>query len=638
LYIVSVPFSLKPCSNKVFLNVFSGTQSDACVLRESFVQLFVSLSLHNDLSGEALEEALADARPHGSGRHLGAFASGWIDMNNLLIGSHDLGASLHTVHIGHELLDSCNAHYGCELNDLREKVAEGIVTHEGECVYLSSSSGFWNEVNPTNSCSQQMHILCQKVSLEYQNQLQFHSFNGNSGNFYTQNDLIVTHNQYPLSEADIACGYERGSEYVAYHGDVENISLPIDHNTLGTGSIYLGDNGGGYSDSSEKSKKRSRIDSDIRDNFIDVKKMKLAESPASISEFNRKKYNMLKLHEINVGAGQCQLVQCVPTDNDGEVIESQVESALVDCGSNGFSGFAKTPAATVSYLKDAYFYDSEEVAPTLFLSHSDRDHVNRILPIMNYENSLPNAIFLGGEPDNYITSPSRQVFRTWLHEQMRENVEVNGFIGSVEDIPRWPITNTNANITFEHCGDATLKPIVVNTAPVYTSRSYLMNVPSAVMQLSYLHESEAFYSAVMPGDAVRETELNAMYAFTYAYIHPANYIHRLLISSHHGSDTFNSNHSDWLNTINPTSVLYSSGQSHGHPHKEVVTRFSLLPLTFDSQHDLVQGTNISGRRIYETIRPSKSHYSTFSSDTIVSTVFIPKQTENIGPVHRLSLQ
>jgi beta-lactamase superfamily II metal-dependent hydrolase len=116
------------------------------------------------------------------------------------------------------------------------------------------------------------------------------------------------------------------------------------------------------------------------------------------------------------------------------------------------------------------------------------------------------------------------------------------------------------------------------------------------------------FRAIFSGDATGDTEKSAMANFG-ALINEVS----VLLSSHHGASSHNSNHEDWAEATEPQTVIFSSGLSHRHPKKLAGERY-LIPVfddvtehkiwwdpdsdgstdTFDTK-DAIYATEVSGR-------------------------------------------
>jgi hypothetical protein len=178
------------------------------------------------------------------------------------------------------------------------------------------------------------------------------------------------------------------------------------------------------------------------------------------------------------------------------------------------------------------------------------------------------------------------------------------------------------------------------------------NADSAVIMLQTSRETGTHPTsptkdilALFPGDAHGSTEL---YAKGLLPGDRAFYKTRLVMASHHGAESKSSNSDDWVSSIRPTDVVFSSGTNltYKHPRKTIVDRYldtfslsseaGLHALYFGdfSQWKDLTGTNESNQVRLNTL---DSIFSTASSGTIVHTFIIPEDA-NIPVVRFVNYQ
>lgn len=259
----------------------------------------------------------------------------------------------------------------------------------------------------------------------------------------------------------------------------------------------------------------------------------------------------LRIHVLNIGAGSCQLIDC-PGSSD---------VLVVDCGQLAPTSSDMDRDAIVDYF-DKVIGDGEA---TVVLSHPDLDHINRIAEAM--KGRRPKTLWLGGAVSDYGGTVGG-----WIAGLEKDGVPL--FAGFDPGF-----SNRGAPVNELQCGDARTYVLTVNIGDSKNSQSLVLLV-----------EYGAF-RAIFPGDAEGSTESAAMDAFG-ALIEGST----LVLSSHHGANTHQSNHPTWAATVAPQIVIHSAGKSHGHPNKSAVERYR--GALFDtSPHSMRHATSRSSQYV-----------------------------------------
>jgi hypothetical protein len=131
--------------------------------------------------------------------------------------------------------------------------------------------------------------------------------------------------------------------------------------------------------------------------------------------------------------------------------------------------------------------------PTLIVSHPDKDHYNYIKTLMDGSNRTPAKIYLGGDYNRYLG------FRDWLFNQYSTNdVPINNRSHSNNSaVKSWANNSGEINPNLFQSCRANLNLLTVNNDGIAASKS---NRNSAVLQITYKHKGDKFYSAIFPGD------------------------------------------------------------------------------------------------------------------------------------------
>ena len=255
-----------------------------------------------------------------------------------------------------------------------------------------------------------------------------------------------------------------------------------------------------------------------------------AEGRSSLAVHNQSGKDPMRIHILNIAAGNCSFVEC---PNSDEVI-------VFDCGSKSPTANSMQDHEVVQYFYNHLGGDE----PTVILSHPHSDHINLIDDLLS--NRDADSFWLGGTYGEYRGDVGRI-----LDDAVRENdppVHTFDEVYSSYDRPEpEPVLQ---------CGDASTYIAVVSVGNN-------TNEQSLVALLEY-----GEFSVVFPGDAHGSTEDTAV-----AYAGDALKGVDVVLASHHGAYTYRSNNVNWISHLNPSTVIYSSGESYGHPNRGVTRRY-----------------------------------------------------------------
>lgn len=280
----------------------------------------------------------------------------------------------------------------------------------------------------------------------------------------------------------------------------------------------------------------------------------------------------MQIHVLNIAAGNCTFVQCPNSD----------QVFVFDCGSLGGTSRSMRDDDVVNFFQNIVGSDE----PTVVLSHPDGDHINLIDNILSTHEA--DSFWLGAPYENY-----------------------RGSVGSILDdavrnrtppVIHWDDTygSSEPELGLE-CGDAQTTIATVNVGDVVNEQS-----------LVALLEFDGF-RIVFPGDAHGSTEAAAI-----ASVGDALKDIDVVLASHHGAYTRSSNHEQWISHVNPSVVIYSSGESHGHPNRDVVRRYQRAKLTPTNSHTMWSAR--SSRSGYRRYTSEVSEYVTELTGIITITV------------------
>lgn len=280
----------------------------------------------------------------------------------------------------------------------------------------------------------------------------------------------------------------------------------------------------------------------------------------------------IRVHSLPVGAGSCHLIECPGPDSD---------PLVVDCGSTG--GAQMSPEDIEGYLRSAI----GEGSPKVVISHGDADHSNflpRVLPPPRVR-----SLWLGGAHAEYPAA-----VLTWANA-VRDLGDHQWPRVTEEFEPNWH--NDGRAVEELACGEAKTFALTVNSGSSKNANSLMLSVDHGDFRI------------IFSGDAEGTTERAAMENFP----EPGVLVSTVVVSSHHGAQSEESNHAEWIAATQPLVVVHSAGTKFGHPKCPVVKRFqdggSLLPAT---PHDMSCG----GLPAYAS---ALAEYNTHESGAVVVT-------------------
>lgn len=289
--------------------------------------------------------------------------------------------------------------------------------------------------------------------------------------------------------------------------------------------------------------------------------------------------NELRLHSLPVGAGSCHLLECPGPD---------AELMLFDCGS--------TASSKPRFDTDAIRGYIERIAGgrmiKVVVSHPHADHYNQVADVVPADRVA--QLWLGGNLERF-PSP----FRRWITAvQIAQAARGAGEVAADPDLPPgWH--NDDFAVEQLGCGNALSYVATVNVGNNPNSQSLVLSV-----------EHDRF-KVLLTGDATGPTHDSAMANFPDPQLDAT-----VATAAHHGADTENSNHAEWIAAIRPEIIVYSTGEKHLHPRCSVVEDHrvagTLLPAEPHTLRCGVDGDYVARQtRLHE--------YNTFDSGVIVIT-------------------
>jgi competence protein ComEC len=226
------------------------------------------------------------------------------------------------------------------------------------------------------------------------------------------------------------------------------------------------------------------------------------------------------------------------------MLRHQDRVLLYDTGPETASGYSAAASALVPSLQKLGVVRID----TLLISHGDRDHAGGLVPLFE---AFEVGEVVSGEPDRL-----RARYPGLLMSDLRPCLEK----------PVWYVGQARVQLWQDVAGRPTAaRPIAarpIAARPIAARPK--SNDASCVAVLRYGNTE-----IVLPGDISTSVEARFLAAGSLA---PAAY--RILVASHHGSNT--SSGVAWVEALRPDAVVYTAGYQHryGHPHADVLARFA----------------------------------------------------------------
>lgn len=266
-----------------------------------------------------------------------------------------------------------------------------------------------------------------------------------------------------------------------------------------------------------------------------------------IFTFIAKPKDALRVHVFDVDSGNCVLIECPETSSSGP------HALLDDCGSNHGAATVGRVAAGLAAELQGYGPHSIDIV----VSHPHADHYNLITSLFAADESRVGTVVVSGNAADY---------------------RLTRFAEFAARHPAAVTPGPTQATRLPPCGAALPTLLVADMAGQPNRRS-------AVLWLSY-----GGLLVLDPGDAEGDTEAQALANMTAAGLVPDRkpLAATLLIASHHGSATRDSNSAPWIAKTKPRFVLISAGdpRSYGHPNCAVVERYLAALPTESPDHRL----------------------------------------------------
>lgn len=299
----------------------------------------------------------------------------------------------------------------------------------------------------------------------------------------------------------------------------------------------------------------------------------------------KKSATNLAVHVIDVGQGNCVLVECPGAD-----------PVMDDCGTTSLGVLTEKEIHDyVAGIIGNYVTLSDPSPLTLFVSHSDEDHLNMIYdPVNGIDPATVGTIYVSERGSDYPAA-----FSDWAAKT-----------AAFKAGHYYHFDGTGPYANKAPCGKASVDVIAVNAK--YGKPGQNPNADSIVLRVTY-----GKFSTIFTGDAEGSTEDLAI-----ANVGTKGVDTTVLLGSHHGADTNRSNSLAWTKTTDPKILIFSAGHNDGfgHPRCTVIQRYlDNSPNLVDMDASLAMACG-QGGSTWGSINTDKGVLSTWMNDSILVNV------------------
>lgn len=277
------------------------------------------------------------------------------------------------------------------------------------------------------------------------------------------------------------------------------------------------------------------------------------------------------LTAVKMGQGDCTLI----TTPQGRTI-------IIDCGSDATEGENKTKYnnRVRSVIRDKKFMGSSKTLHILILTHADTDHYNQIPAMLDRDTQIQDIYHSDNIASFSAQGGAKKSISAWLSERvtrsdsikavthnednggMRE-ISINGVDAPPQDDTKEDRVDAQGGLCIVDEPNCKVTILASNVHHVYKDNfnNPINDQSNEKNRGSVVTLIEVFGKKILIcGDATRNTE---------AYLvrqHQARIINLTISQApHHGSDNTSSG-IDFVNVINPTEVLISSGKEVRKDH------------------------------------------------------------------------
>ncbi|MGL4426688.1 MAG: ComEC/Rec2 family competence protein [Alphaproteobacteria bacterium] len=268
------------------------------------------------------------------------------------------------------------------------------------------------------------------------------------------------------------------------------------------------------------------------------------------------------------------------------------------------------------------------------ITHPDADHYNWLPKLFSEKNDHVEHLILGGLPEDYHFRGEIS-FDEWIAQRIKNKSKIYfptiSFepIKNLEDVlPRAdrvfaPHVCTNPTVPFPHFSGAFDFGEDIHVSCLSVNPTHFFE-RTAVLRFSYTIDSNADSlvlklesqgrSAILTGDATGLTTRRILHNYRGTEFLKTD----VLLASHHGSFSHDSNDAAWIQATQPRAVVISNGLLYGHPASEAYETMKKSPrLQKVPEHRIFIGKSPESGEGKGTLRKThRSIYSTLTGGTL----------------------
>lgn len=271
---------------------------------------------------------------------------------------------------------------------------------------------------------------------------------------------------------------------------------------------------------------------------------------------------------------------------------------------------------------------------TLVITHPDTDHYGLLTKLFSEKDDHIEHIIFGGLPEDYDKS-GKLGFNQWIKKRLSNGSKI--YFPSIQYAPIKALKDIlpNPNRTYaahsytlpdqqnQGFEDAFKFGVGIKVSLLSINPTHIMGNGDIILRLSDSEDSNVdsivlkiengAASTILTGDAIGVTTQRIINNY---FDYPDFLKTNVLLASHHGSATHESNNLPWIQATQPEFVIVSNGLLHGHPHEDAYNNFKKSPrLQKVTNHKVLVSESKNKAWMHET---QNAIFSTLTSGTITA--------------------
>ena len=278
---------------------------------------------------------------------------------------------------------------------------------------------------------------------------------------------------------------------------------------------------------------------------------------------------------------------------------------------------------------------------TVVITHPDTDHYKWLTKLFSEKMDHIENIIFGGHPENYDSSGTLN-FEQWINDRLKNKsniyfptIQSNPIKTLKEVLPSKQRTYaqhfyTKPKEKEKRFGKAFEFGKDINVFCLSVNPTHFVGEGDEILRMSDSEDDNADslvlklqcgdLSAILSGDATGLTTTRILNNYHNNKVFLKT---NVLLASHHGSVTHESNNKEWIEATEPEFVVISNGLFHGHPHDGAYQNFKKSPrLKKVTNHKVLVGEFDNEWSMHHT---QNAIFSTLTNGTI--TIVLEKEKE-----------